>query len=96
MIWLILTHLLILSCLSYNKERLKSNESLRLAWKWFTGVFFSQALLTIFRVGNYKSADLGLVEIWSNGFVWLFIGLSISQLPSLFSGDDEAISPEQE
>jgi hypothetical protein len=95
MTWLILTQLVILSFLSFNKDRLKSTASLRLAWNWYICVFFAHAFFTIFRASNYKDMDLALVEIWATGFVWLFLGMSIFQLPSLFLGDDHD-SPEIE
>ena len=86
MTWLILAQLVNLSLISYNKDKLKSTASLRSAWNWFFGVFFSHAFFTLFRAGNY--IDLALVEIWATGFVWLFLGMSTFQLPSLFLGED--------
>ena len=88
MTWLILTQLVILSLISYNKDKLKSTVSLRLSWNWFSGVFFSHAFFTLFRAGNYNDMDLALVEIWATGFAWLFLGMSIFQLPSLFLGEE--------
>ncbi len=86
--WLILTQLLILSFLSFNQDKLKSTNSLRLSWHWFSSVFFVQAAFTLFRMDG-PSLN---VEIWANGFVWLGLGMSIFQLPSIFLGEDKIFS----
>ena len=61
--------------------------NLRPAWGWFSGVFLSQAAMTLFRAGCYDDPeDLMLVEIWTSGLVLFFLGMSVLQLPSLFLG----------
>ncbi len=87
MTWIILIQLLVLVFLSFNHKKLESASNLRPAWGWFSGVFLSQAAMTFFRAGiMMMSEELMLVEIWTNGFVWFFIGMSILFLPSLFLG----------
>ena len=87
MTWLVLAHFVILTFLSFHRDKLRSSASLKSAWDWFVAVFFSQAALTVFRAGNYDDNDLVLVEIWATGFVWFFLGMSILQLRSLFVDD---------
>ena len=91
MTWIILIHLLVLVFLSFNHKKLKSASNLRPAWGWFSCVFFSQAAMSCFSAYitiNHGSSpdDMMLLEIWANGFVWFFIGMSILFLPSLFLG----------
>lgn len=88
MLWLILTQLIVLSFLSYHSGKWKAPSALRLSWRWFSGVFFSQALLTVFRAGCFRDQDFPLVEIWADGFTWFFIGMSILQLSNLFFEED--------
>jgi|GEM_PF-1565155 len=90
MTWIILIQLLVLVFLSFNHKKLVSASNLRPAWYWFSGVFWSQAamsclsaFITIMR--GIPDAVM-LIEIWANGFVWFFIGMSILYLPSLFLG----------
>ena len=44
---------------------------------------FSRQVITMIR--GFPECWM-LVEIWANGFVWFFIGMSILFLPSLFLG----------
>ena len=90
MTWIILIQLLVLVFLSFNHKKLESASNLRPAWYWFSGVFLSQAAMSCFSA--YITINRGipdavmLPEIWTNGFVWFFIGMSILFLPSLFLG----------
>ena len=90
MTWIILIQLLVLVFLSFNHKKLKSASNLRPAWGWFSCVFLSQAAMSCFSA--YITINRGipdavmLPEIWTNGFVWFFIGMSILFLPSLFLG----------
>ena len=87
MTWIILIQLLVLVFLSFNHKKLKSASNLRPAWGWFSCVFVFQAVMTFLRARYYDDVEeLMLVEIWANGFVWFFIGMSILFLPSLFLG----------
>jgi len=87
MTWIILFLFLVLSYLSVYRDRLESTSNLRPAWGWFSGVFLSQAAMTLFRAGYYDNPqDLMLIEIWTSGLVLFFLGMSILQLPSLFLG----------
>ena len=86
MTWIILIQLLVLVFLSFNHKKLESASNLRPAWGWFSCVFVSQAVMTFFRANCDDVDELMLVEIWANGFVWFFIGMSILFLPSLFLG----------
>ena len=90
MIWLILTHFLVLTFLSFHQDRLKSTDSLRPAWKSFLCVFFVNALFTLFRAVNFDSQGLLFVEIWANGFIWLFLGLSLYKATGLFFGEEKS------
>jgi len=90
MTWIILIQLLVLVFLSFNHKKLESASNLRPAWGWFSCVFLSQAAMSCFSA--YITINRGipdvviLPEIWTNGFVWFFIGMSILFLPSLFLG----------
>ena len=89
MTWIILIQLLVLVFLSVNRDKLESTVNLKPAWGWFSGVFLSQAAMTLFRAGYYDDTEeLMLVEIWTSGLVLFFLGMSVLQLPSLFTGDD--------
>ena len=94
--WIIISYILLLGVLTFNKDRFGSSDPLKLAWQWFSGVFFAQAFFTLFRAGNHDDTDLVLVEIWANGSVWLFIGMSIIQLPRLLASDDYPYSRTQD
>jgi len=90
MTWIILIQLLVLVFLSFNHKKLVSASNLRPAWYWFSGVFWSQAAMSCFSafitiIRGIPDAVM-LIEIWANGFVWFFIGMSILYLPSLFLG----------
>ena len=90
MTWIILIQLLVLVFLSFNHKKLVSASNLRPAWYWFSGVFWSQAAMSCFSafitIFRGSPDDMMLLEIWANGFVWFFIGMSILFLPSLFLG----------
>ncbi len=50
----------------------------------FFGVPMTMAVFALIRANNYRDPrDLLLTEIWQNGFVWLFLGLSIYGLSGL-------------
>ena len=90
MTWIILIQSLVLVFLSFNHKKLESASNLRPAWGWFSCVFLSQAAMSCFSayitiIRGIPDAVM-LLEIWANGFVWFFIGMSILFLPSLFLG----------
>jgi len=87
--WIFLTQLLVLSFVTFRKERWDSPEELKSAWKWFSFIPFSHAFFTLFRADKYDHPDLVLVEIWANGFAWLFLGFSLLKLSSFMLSDQK-------
>jgi hypothetical protein len=77
--WLLIAWLLALTFLScYGIERVGNRGSLWLAWVWLAAIPFSHFVMALFRAGNFRHAqDMLLIEIWSDAFAWLFLGLSI-------------------
>ncbi|MDG1357488.1 MAG: hypothetical protein P8P36_04775 [Akkermansiaceae bacterium] len=87
MTWIILFLFLVLSYLSVYRDKLESTADLKPAWCWFSGVFFSQAVMTFFRVAwHHDPAGVMVGEICTSGLVYFFVGMSILKLPSLFLG----------
>lgn len=85
MIWLLIASLLALTFVSCNSNKVGNPASLRMAWTCFAAIPFSHFAMALFRAGNYTSPrDLALIEIWSDGFAWLFLGLSIFNLGQAF------------
>ena len=83
-VWLLVAYLVVLGYFTFHKDRWDSTEPLRKAWITFSGVPLSIAVFTLFRVFNHDDVrDMILVGIWENGFVWLFLGLSIYRLSEL-------------
>ena len=83
--WLLIAFLLALTFVSCNANKVGNPGALRMAWLWFAAIPFSHFAMALFRAGNYTSPrDLALIEIWSDGFAWLFLGLSIFNLGQAF------------
>lgn len=74
-----------------NPRKVSNKGSFRAAWRWFALIPICNFVFTLFRAGNVRSTrDLALVEIWSNGFAWLFVGISFFfLLGALMPGDTE-------
>lgn len=89
MTWLLIAYLLVLGFLSFHKGGSQSAEGLKGAWRWFAFVPLSHALFTLFRVANHNDRDIVLVEIWANGFAWLFMGISILKLSGAILGSEK-------
>ena len=82
--WLLLGYLLILGVFTFYKDRWHSTEPLRGAWVAVSWLLMAMAVFSLIRAGNYKDPrDLMLTEIWQNGFVWFFFGISIYRLSGL-------------
>jgi hypothetical protein len=83
--WLLIAALLALTFVSCNVEKAGNRSALRMAWIWFAAIPFSHFVMALFRAGNFRNPrDMALVEIWSDGFAWLFLGLSIFSLGQAF------------
>ena len=77
MIWLQIVYLLVLVYFAAYKTKISEKGLFRAAWITFALVPISNFVFTLFRVGNIRSPRaLGLVEVWSNGFAWLLLGIS--------------------
>jgi hypothetical protein len=85
--WLLIASLLALTFVSCNANRVGDRGALRMAWIWFSAIPFSHFAMALFRAGSFRNPhDLALVEIWSDGLAWLFLGLSIFCLGQAFRG----------
>lgn len=85
--WLLIAFLLALTFVSCNASKVGTPAALRMAWLWFSAIPFSHFAMALFRAGNYTNPrDLALIEIWSDGLAWLFLGLSIFNLGQAFRG----------
>jgi len=83
--WLLIASLLALTFVSCNANNVGDRRALRMAWIWFSAIPFSHFVMALFRAGNFRNPhDLTLVEIWSDGLAWLFLGLSIFWLGQAF------------
>ena len=83
--WLLIAQLLALTFVSAQPSPVASRGGMRQAWFWLSLAPLSQFAMALFRAGNMRSSrDLALVEVWANGFVWLFLGLSIVSLGGSF------------
>lgn len=75
--------LLILGFFTFHHDRWASLEPIERAWNRLGVMAFCQAVFTLFRAANFNDPDLVLVEIWANGFSWLFLGMSVFSLSAL-------------
>ena len=83
--WLLIAQLLALTYVSCHPAAVVDRGLLRAAWCWLAAVPVSQFAMALFRAGNFRDArDMVLIEIWSNGFLWLFAGLSLFCLGMAF------------
>ncbi|MDF7802211.1 hypothetical protein P4C99_22260, partial [Pontiellaceae bacterium B1224] len=77
MIWLQIVYLVILVYLVIDQSKISNKGLFRGAWITFSAIPIINAFFTLFRAGSIQSArKLALVEVWSNGFAWLFLGIS--------------------
>ena len=77
-------YLLALVYISAQRDRRSTMPSLRAAWIWFAMIPISHFVFTLFRAGSTPNVrDLALVEIWADGFAWLFLGISMLCLTSV-------------
>jgi tellurite resistance protein TehA-like permease len=83
--WLLVAYLLALTIVSCQAAKIGLRGSLWLAWVWLAAIPFSHFAMALFRAGNFRNPrDMVLVEIWSDGFAWLFLGLSMLCLGRVF------------
>lgn len=79
--WIFATYLLALVYLTTHKDKLARGNSLRGAWTWLALIPIVQFVFALMRAGNFRNPrDLALVEIWADGFGWLFLGISMLRL----------------
>jgi len=96
MTWIIIAYLLVLVFLSANRTRFPDRLSLRLAWTWFALIPISHFVFAIFQATNIRDPrDLALVEIWSNGFEWLLLGVSMIFLKDVIASTQSSAPPVQ-
>ncbi|WP_367871385.1 hypothetical protein [Luteolibacter sp. Populi] len=89
--YLLIALLIVIAGFSFRSDKLSNPASLRMAWIWFACVPFTNAATAVLRVGSFRDAgDIALVEIWSIGFQWLFLGLSILALAKAIIPSPEA------
>ncbi|MEP4077022.1 hypothetical protein [Haloferula sp.] len=78
MTWIFPVYIVALAYLTVQKDLGDSKASLAGAWSWLAGLAISQFVFALFRAGNARNTrDMILVEIWANGFAWLFLGFSM-------------------
>lgn len=78
MTWILVAYLLVLAFLTVNTGKLSNIHSLRSAWRWLAMVAISHVLFALFRVENFRDAsDMARIELWADGFQWLFLGISL-------------------
>jgi hypothetical protein len=77
MTWLLASYLIGLLYFAAQPEKISNKGTFRTAWIWFALIPVSNFVFALFRAGNISSTrDLALVEIWADGFGWLFLGIS--------------------
>lgn len=82
--WFLVAYLVALTYLTVQRK-----DSLSTAWSWLGILAISHFVFALFRAGNATNPrDLILVEIWANGFQWLFLGLSILSLVGALKRDE--------
>lgn len=85
MTYIAAAYLLALVYISTRQPRSPAFPSLKTAWIWLALIPLSQFFFTVFRSANIRApSGLALVEIWANGFGWLFLGLSMFCLTGAF------------
>lgn len=78
MTWLLIAYLIGLLYFVANPGKVANRGAFRTAWIWFALIPVSNFVFALFRAGNISSTrDLALVEIWADGFGWLFFGISL-------------------
>ena len=79
--WILVIYGVFLFYLAVDRKRIINQSSFRLAWMFYAAIAFSHAFFTLFRAGSLRSPQgLALVEIWANGFAWLFLGIGLVAL----------------
>ena len=65
--------------LAINSDKIASKDAFRVAWIFFSLIPVSHCVFTLFRAGNIggRTSSLVLVEIWADGFAWLFLAISL-------------------
>lgn len=76
--WLLIAYLLCLTFISFSPGSRGAPLGLRGAWICLAAIPFSYFFMALFRAGNFRHPqDIVLIEIWSDAFAWLFLGLSM-------------------
>ena len=98
MTWLLASYLIGLLYFAAKPEKISTKGAFRTAWIWFALIPVSNFVFALFRAGSIRSTrDLALVEIWADGFGWLFLGISFfvligSLVPDVSIGAEAAPS----
>jgi len=78
MTWIFVVYGALLFVLAFDRKRIVQESLFRVAWILYSCIPFTHAFFTLFRAGCSGSPrKLVLVEIWTNGFAWLFLGISL-------------------
>ena len=81
--WFFAAYLIALAFLTAQKSVGLRRNSLVSAWSWLAMLAISHFVFALFRAGNSRDPrDMLLIEIWANGFEWLFLGISMFCLAS--------------
>jgi hypothetical protein len=84
--YLLVALLIVIAVISFHSDKAPNPAPTRVAWIWFACIPFTHVVTTLFRAGNVRDPyDITLIEIWSRGFQWLFVGLSIVSLANVFT-----------
>ena len=82
--WLLPIYLLVLIYLTTHRSKVSKSFSFKAAWIWFSLIPVSRFIFALLTAGNMNSTrDLALVQIWSDGFAWLLLGISLFCLSAL-------------
>jgi hypothetical protein len=76
MTWIFVAYGALLFGLAFDRKRIVQESLFRAAWILYSCIPFTHAFFTLFRAGG-SPRKLVLVEIWANGFAWLFLGISL-------------------
>ena len=85
--WFFAAYLIALAYLTVHKNG-SHTSSLPKPWCWLAMLPITHFVFALFRAGNVRDTrDMVLIEIWANGFEWLFVGISMFTLAGVLKSD---------